>query len=162
MSDSSEEFQKATNAYNGAEEVSDSSEEFQKATNAYNGAIELYKLVSEQFYSRLSSFLAGNSLIIAAIAILITGRIEVPQYVVLSLIIGGLILSCIFIYMVAEARQASISYRKRIAEVEEAATGQVIVHKGEYNFFGALTYLTILVFAGIYLTLLVFIVYGGA
>lgn len=48
------------------------SEEFNRATNAYRAAIELRKLASDQVHSRLSAMLTANTIIVAVTGLAIT------------------------------------------------------------------------------------------
>jgi len=78
------------------------SEEFDKITNAYRAAMELWKLASQQIYSRFAAMLTGNSIIVAAIGIILTGGDSPPICLIMGLIISGLVLSVAWIlYMTA-------------------------------------------------------------
>ena len=54
------------------------SEGFEKSLHAFNTALELWKLASQQIYSRFSAMLTANSIIIAVIGLAIANNISIP------------------------------------------------------------------------------------
>jgi hypothetical protein len=68
------------------------SEEFDRATNAYRAAIDLRKLGSDQVRSRLSAILTANTIIIAVSGLAITSQTKISSNLIVALIGGGLIL----------------------------------------------------------------------
>jgi|TARA_B100000315_G_scaffold201088_1_gene193472 hypothetical protein len=88
----------------------------------------------------------------------ITGRVEIPSYVVLSLIIGGLLLCVAWAYFLFQAIHSEKYYRVKAEEVEELTAGREVAYRGGYGLFKAFTLLSIFVFIGIYITILAFVV----
>ena len=140
------------------------SEDFSKITNAYNAAIELWKLASQQIYSRFAAMLTGNSIIIAAIGIIITGSDSPPICLIMGLIIGGLVLSAAWILYMTAGWFVEKHYRRKAIDFERDATGkEIAIRFKDWRscFFPLATGLTVLVFIAIYVILLENILTGG-
>ena len=133
------------------------SEKFEKATNAYHAAIELWKLASQQIYSRFAAMLTGNSVIIAIIGLAIADKVNIPYCLVKWLIVGGFVLCIVWLLFMIAGWHVEVHYRKKAIEFEKDATGNEIAFptKGVASWsFMALTIITIIVFMVIYGALL--------
>ena len=133
------------------------SEELQKITNAYHAAIELWKLASQQIYSRFAAMLTGNSIIIAIIGLAIADTVDIPYFLVKWLIVSGFILCLAWLFFMIAGWYVEIHYRKKAIEFEKGATEKEIAFptKGVASWsFMVLTIITIIVFMAIYGALL--------
>jgi len=133
------------------------SEEFDKVTNAYHAAIELWKLASQQIYSRFAAMLTGNSIIIAIIGLAITDKVDIPYYLVKWLTVSGFILCVVWLFFMIAGWHVESHYREKAIQFEKDATGKEIAFptKGVASWsFMALTVITIIVFMVIYGVLL--------
>jgi len=133
------------------------SEELQKVTNAYHAAIELWKLASEQIYSRFAAMLTGNSIIIAIIGLAIVDKVNIPYCLVKWLIVGGFVLCIVWLFFMIAGWHVEVYYREKAIEFEKDATGKEIAFplKGVASWsFMVFTIITIIVFMVIYGALL--------
>ena len=142
------------------------SEEFDKITNAYQAAVELWKLASQQIYSRFAAMLTGNSIIVAIIGLAVTARIDIPRWLLLGLIIGGFVICVVWAFFVFQGVRVENHYRKKAEEFEGKAIPngkQIAIRLSDKRYWGfrEATFLTIIVFVGIYSVLLTFICPGG-
>ena len=140
-----------------------SSEEFDKATNAYRAAIELWKLGSDQVHSRLSAMLTVNSIIIAVSGLAIANQIKIASNLIISLIVGGLMLCAVWGFFVFHGLQIENYYRKKTEEFEELSIPngtQLAIRTSNWKFwgYGIATYFTVGVFVAIYTSLLVILI----
>ena len=142
------------------------SEEFEKATNAYHAAIELWKLASEQIYSRFTAMLTGNSIIIAITGLAITDRVDIPFCLLKWLVAGGWLLCAIWAFFVYQGVRVENHYRERSEHFEKMAIPngeQVAIPRSDRRFggFKLATFLTITVFVVIYAVLMTILVIRG-
>jgi len=135
------------------------SEEFTRLNNAYHTAIELWKLASDQIYSRFSAMLTANSIILAVIGLTISERVDIPSWFVWVLIIGGFVLCLIWIGYMAHGTNTENHYR-RIAESLESKVlpdgRQVVIRVDDSRYKGFLpsAFLVVWVFCAIYLAVI--------
>ena len=135
------------------------SDEFEKITNAYNTSIELWKLASEQIYSRFAAMLTGNSIIIAMIGIALADRINIPSYLLRWLIIAGLCLCVLWAFFIWQGTRVENHYRERAEHFEQKAIPhgeRIAIRRGNIQYVGfkEAAFLTIIVFVAIYVVLL--------
>ena len=140
------------------------SEEFDKITNAYQAAVELWKLASQQIYSRFAAMLTGNSIIIAAIALAITARVDIPYVFVLALIATGFALCLVWIYFMAHGVRAENKYRRDAERIEKKVVPdgeKIAIPTGDPKYKGFFQAVTIVVylFVAIYITLFILVSY---
>jgi len=126
-------------------------DELVKATNAYHAAIELWKLASQQIYSRFAAMLTSNSIIIAAIAIRV-------------FIATGIVLCLVWIYFMAHGVRAENKYRRDAERIEKMAVPdreEIVIKTSDPKYMGFIQAVTIVVylFVIIYITLLVLVAY---
>ena len=138
-------------------------DELVKATNAYHAAIELWKLASQQIYSRFAAMLTSNSIIIAAIAIIITNE-NVPFLFVRVFIATGIVLCLVWIYFMAHGVRAENKYRRDAERIEKMAVPdreEIVIKTSDPKYMGFFQAVTIVVylFFIIYITLLVLVAY---
>ena len=142
------------------------SEDFSKITNAYNAAIELWKLASEQIYSRFSAMLIGNSIIIAITGLAITDRVGIPFCLLKWLVAGGWLLCTIWAFFVYQGVRVENHYRERTEHFEKMAIPngeKVAISRSDKTFrgFRLATFFTIAVFVIIYAVLMTILVMRG-
>ena len=137
----------------------DNSDDFHRITNAYSASLELWKLASEQIYSRFAAMLTGNSIIIAMIGIALTDRVNIPVDLLRWLIIAGLCLCLLWGYFIFYGVRVENHYRERAAIFEKKAIphgDSIAIKVGDkkYGNFKAAAFLTVGVFAVIYVVLM--------
>jgi hypothetical protein len=142
------------------------SEEMERATNAYRAAIELRKLGSDQVHSRLTAMLTANTIIIAVSGLTITNQTRIPTPLIVALISGGLLLCLVWGFFVFHGLQVENYYRLKIEEFEVMAipqSKQLAIRTRNWKFqgYGIATYFTIGVFIAIYSTLMVILLSRG-
>ena len=132
------------------------SDEFAKVANAHRTAIDLWNLASQQIYSRFTSMLVGNSVIIALIGLAMGNKFNIPNCVVELLIICGLVLCLIWLGFMVAGCYVELYYRQIAVKFEKQATGEKIAfpskHLASWS-FPVLTGLTVVVFILIYVIL---------
>jgi hypothetical protein len=139
--------------------VSDN-DELTKATTAYNTAIELWKLASQEIYSRFAAMLTGNSIIMAIIGLAVTGKVDIEFTLLILLTVAGWVLCIIWGFFVYQGLIVQQHYRERAEYFEQYAIpkGESIVIKRcikKYRGFWLRAYSTIGLFAIIYLVLMI-------
>jgi len=142
------------------------SEEMEKATNAYRAAIDLRKLGSDQVHSRLTAMLTTNTIIIAVSGLTITSQTEISTALIIALISGGLMLCLVWGFFVFHGLQDENYYRLKTEEFEVTAIPagkQLAIRTKNWKFwgYGIATYFTIAVFMAIYATLLLILIKRG-
>jgi hypothetical protein len=142
------------------------SEEFERATNAYRAAIELRRLGSDQVHSRLSAMLTSNTIIIAVSGLAIANQTAVPTNMSVALISGGLLLCLVWGFFVFHGLQVENHYRLKVQEFEPMAIPvgrQLAIRTTNWKAwgYGIATYITIVVFIAIYTTLLFILLHKG-
>jgi hypothetical protein len=135
------------------------SEEFDRATNAYRAAIDLRRLGSDQVHSRLTAMLTSNTIIIAVSGLAISNQSIVPTNLSVALISGGLMLCLVWGFFVFHGLQVENYYRLKTEEFEPLAIPsgkQLAIRTTNWKAwgYGIATYFTIAVFIAIYATLL--------
>jgi hypothetical protein len=108
-------------------ENSMNNEEMQRNSESYRAAISVWKLVSDQIYSRFSAMMTANSIIVFANGWLVTQRIEAfsqPLYLAFPGI--GVILSILGILFIWHGYMTEIHYRKLAYKLENACTTEHI------------------------------------
>ena len=142
------------------------SEEFERATNAYRAAIDLRKLGSDQVHSRLTAMLTSNTIIIAVSGLAITSQNKIPPSLIVALISGGLLLCFVWGFFVFHGLQVENHYRVKTEEFEPLAIPQgkkLAIRTTSWRAwgYGIATYFTIAVFMAIYSALLVILLNRG-
>jgi hypothetical protein len=142
------------------------SEDFNRATNAYRAAIDLRKLGSDQVHSRLTAMLTSNTIIIAVSGLAITNATKIPNYLIVALISGGLLLCLVWGFFVFHGLQVENYYREKTEEFEPMAIPkgrQLSIRTTNWKSwgYGIATYFTIAVFMAIYSTLMVILLSRG-
>ena len=129
-------------------------EEFKKITNAYNAAISLWRLASEQIYSRFGAMLIGNSIIVAILGGLVfKSELEIPQ---LSLVLPflGIGLCILWFLFIWRGLQVEDRYRKIAETLESRAIPddvKVAFPTGTRAGFDCFSYVTIAIFVFLYI-----------
>jgi hypothetical protein len=123
--------------------------------------MELWRLASEQFYSRVSGILIGHSILIAVIGqLIINDKGQIPDYITLIIIIVGILLCFVWAYFLYQSISAEGQYRKIVEEVDEKVTGLKIAIRGCYCGLRAIVALSVLLFLSIYVATLIFWIKG--
>lgn len=137
------------------------SEEFQKATNGYQTAISLWKLASEQIYSRFGAMLTANSIIIAIAGLIVTSKINFPKPLVLSFIGLGIFLCLLWFCFIRLGVKAENHYRNVAEKIESKCIPdgyKIVIPTSDKRFrgFGSISYITIGIFVLLYICLIIF------
>ena len=116
------------------------SDEFTRLNNAYHTAIELWKLASDQIYTRFSAMLTANSIILAVIGLSITERINIPSWFVWVLIGAGIALCLVWIYFMAQGVRVENYYRRKAETLESKVVPdgeKIFLNKGDTGYIKA-------------------------
>jgi hypothetical protein len=129
--------------------------EFGKSIHAFDTALELWKLASQQIYSRFSAMLTANSIIIAVIGLAIANNISIPGYLLKWFIGAGWALCVVWAFYVFQGVRVEAYYRKKAEEFEKSVipNGKQLLIKYEdrkYRGFTIASFITISVFIIIY------------
>ncbi|MFC1870601.1 hypothetical protein ACFLYE_04980, partial [Chloroflexota bacterium] len=135
-------------------------DEYQKATNAYHAAIDLWKLASDQIYSRFTAMLTANSIILAVIGLSITERIGIPSWFVWVLIGSGIALCLVWIFLMAHGVRVENYYRKKAETLESGVVPEgeriaISVDNPQYKGFLQASTTVVYIFTLIYIAVLV-------
>ena len=138
------------------------SEEYSKSSIAFNTAIELWKLASEQIYSRFAAMLTANSIILAIIGLVVSDNINVPSWFVWVLLSAGIVLCLVWIYFMVHGVRVENHYRKKAESLEKKVMPKrsiVLISVTNPNYTGFLSAVTIVVYVFIAVYLAVMILY---
>ncbi len=130
-------------------------EELQKKKIRYDTALSLWKLASEQIYSRFTAMLTGNSIIIAAtVLVFINKQVSNQGCFIKALTISGLILCVAWLIFMICGYRTETRYREKAHELQEVFTGGSVIEpvkKVLQSDFLWLTIITVVVFISIYI-----------
>lgn len=124
------------------------------SNRAYQAIINLWRLASEQIYSRFHVMLIANSIIVTATILAVTN--QWPKIVPIVLIIAGIILCIIWAFFNKFAIKTEKEYIEKAKKIESNFPEEFRVVPQGYRGFDILSYLTIAVFIVVYLFLLFF------
>ena len=132
------------------------SNKYTKHLNAFNTSLELWKLASQQIYSRFSAMLTAHSIIIAVIGLAITNSIVIPEYLSKWLIGVGWGLCGVWAFFIVQGIRVEQHYRKKAEsyEIEVIPEGKEVLIRYKnycYRGFSLVTYFTIALFLAIYI-----------
>ncbi len=128
----------------------------QHVSNAYQAVISLWRLASEQIYSRFATMLTANSIVVAATILSVNN--QWPKIVPMVLAIAGIILCAIWVLFNKLAIKTEKEYIEKARKIENYIPAEFRMVPYGYRGFDVLSRLTIVLFIVIYLSLLFFYV----
>jgi hypothetical protein len=137
-----------------------SPEDFDKINNAYQTSIKMWKLASTQIYSRFSSMLTANSIILAIIGLTIPDRLNIPSWFVWILIMAGVFLCIVWLFFISQGVKAENYYREKVEffETQAIPNGEEIVirvNNPKYKGFLSASFIVVYIFFAIYLACII-------
>jgi len=137
--------------------------DWEKAKAAHDTAINLQSLASNQIYSRFSSMLTANSIIIAIIGIfLIKLNVTIPIYLVICFIIGGIIICAAWSVYLLRGLKVENHFRSIAKKLEptifpEGTEVSISLEDKSFRGFRAASICVIAVFILIYIFLFIYV-----
>lgn len=132
------------------------SEELERVINGYQAAISLWKLASEQIYSRFSAILTANSIIVVINGWLITQQIN-PLYKLFYFAFpsAGIVL-CIFGFLfIHHGYSVEYDYRKKAYELENCCTTKhIAIHPDKGKSFKWISFAVFGLFCCLYIIII--------
>ena len=132
--------------------MDNSEEKPELLTIGYQTAVSLWTLSSQQIYSRFNAMLTANSIIIAAIVLMI-GNEAVPKYLFITLAAVGIFLCILWAVFVCYGIRSERKYRRKAKKLEPSGI-KVVEDISPVSKFSIISYCCIAAFVVIYIMLL--------
>ncbi len=141
------------------------SDELTKATTGYNAAINLWKLASEQIYSRYSAMLTTNSIFVAIVGVILINKDKVTEFLSLPFIIVGIGMCILWLFFIKRGLSWEKHYMDEARKLEGnsiPANSKIVPTEMRQPYrYSFVFYLTTITFIVLYVVLLIYVSIQG-